>query len=123
MQLYDTKVYKTVNTCPGTLTNYQCKSSKNVFILSSMHRSVNVPILDNNKKNPDTVLSYNETKGTDDTYDQILRLYSTTSGSRRWPMHVFYNIVDMALMNSHIVYKSVIKSSISRKHFIQEVCK
>ena len=48
IQFYDNKIYKTVNTCLSTLTNYQ--SSKNVFILSSMHRSVIVPILENNKK-------------------------------------------------------------------------
>ena len=38
-------------------------------------------------------------------------------------MHVLYNVVDMALINSRIVYKSMTKSSISKKHFIQEVCK
>ena len=83
MQLYDTKVYKTVNTCPGTLTNYQCKSSKNVFILSSMYRSINILILDNKKKKLDTVISYNETKVAVYTYDQIIRLYNTKFGSCR----------------------------------------
>ena len=29
----------------------------------------------------------------------------------------------MTLINSHIVYKSLTKSSISQKHFIQKVCK
>ena len=116
-QLYDTKVYKTVNTYSATLTNYRCKSSKNVFILVAC-MEMSMSILDNNKKKSDTVVSYNETKGTVDTYEQMLRLYNTKSESRTWQMYVFYNIVDMALINSHIVYKYVTKSIISRKNFI-----
>ena len=43
------------------------------------------------------------------------------AASRRWPVHVFYNVVDMALINSWILYKQVFQSSISRREFIQRV--
>ena len=73
------------------------------------------------KKKPDSVLYYNKTKVGVDLYDQMTRLYSVKAASRRWPVHVFYNAVDMALINSWILYKQVCQSSISRREFIQRV--
>ena len=51
----------------------------------------------------------------------MTRLYSVKAASRRWPVHVFYNVVDMALIYSWIFYKQVCQSSISRIEFIQKV--
>ena len=56
-----------------------------------------------------------------DVLDQMVRLYSTKAASRRWPIHICYNILDMALINSWIVYCQVTNSSISRRVFIQKV--
>ena len=92
-----------------------------MLVLSSLHNSVDVPKFDNQKKKPNTILDYNKTKGAVDTYDQMLRLYSTKAASRRWPMHVFYNMIDMALINSHVLYKTITKSKYSRKQFIQKL--
>ena len=54
------------------------------------------------------------------TEDQMTRLYSVKA-ARRWPVHVIYNVVDMALINNWILYKLVCQSSISRKEFIPRV--
>ena len=53
--------------------------------------------------------------------DQMSRCYSVKAGSRRWPIHVFYNVIDMALVNSRIIYKHVCNSSINRRMFIQRI--
>ena len=56
----------------------------------------------------------------------MLRQLSTRSQTRRWPMSVFYNILDMCALNAWIIYKSVNKSSISRRDFqlslLKELC-
>ena len=49
------------------------------------------------------------------------RLYSVKAASRRWPVHVFYNVVDMALINNWILFKQVCQSCINRREFIQRV--
>ena len=36
-------------------------------------------------------------------------------------MHVFYNVLDLALINSWILYKKMIKFNISRRAFIQQM--
>ena len=48
-------------------------------------------------------------------------LYSIKAASRRWPVHVFYNVVYMVFINSWILYKQVCQSSISRREFMQRV--
>ena len=56
-----------------------------------------------------------------DLYDQMATLYSIKAASRRWPVHVFYNVVYMVFINSWILYKQVCQSSISRREFMQRV--
>ncbi|XP_035231848.1 uncharacterized protein LOC118203679 [Stegodyphus dumicola] len=101
-----------------TLTIYRCKSKKNVVILSTMHSNMFVD--DSIKKNPNTVTYYNSTKCGIDVADQMLRKYSTSSGSRRWPVHVFYNVLDIAALNAWIIFKESLGTSISRREFILE---
>ena len=59
----------------ATLTVYQGKPSKNVLLLSTVHRTVS--ILDGPKKIPESIAFYNDTKFGVDIIDQMARLYST----------------------------------------------
>ncbi|KAJ8886700.1 hypothetical protein PR048_012912 [Dryococelus australis] len=68
-----------------TLTVYQGKVNKNVIVMSTPHGN-------NEKKTPETFSYYNNTMYGVDILDQMARLYSMKSGSRRWPLHVFFNI-------------------------------
>ena len=117
--LHESSVLKTDDGI--TLTSYQCKTSKSVLLLSSLHEDVQVHMNENPKKKPETVMFYNHNKVAIDVVDQMLRKYSTRTASRRWPLHVLFNIIDMALSNSWIIYKNVCRSSISRRLFIQRV--
>ena len=39
-------------------------------------------------------------------------------GTRRWPVAVIYNILDLACMNAFVLYKEKTGDSISRRDFI-----
>ena len=104
--LHETTVLKTDDRM--TLTSYQCKASRSVFILSSLHDDVSVQQNENQKKKPETVIFYNHNKVAIDVVDQMIRKYSTRSACRRWPLHVLFNILDIALSNSWIIYKCAI---------------
>ena len=56
------------------------------------------------KKKPAMVLDYNRTKAGVDTMDQMVRTYTTKRKSRRWPMTVFYNILDVSALNSYVIW-------------------
>ncbi|XP_066961886.1 piggyBac transposable element-derived protein 4-like [Macrobrachium rosenbergii] len=111
--LHSTKILKNNNM---TLTVYQGKTNKNVLLLSTVHK--NVSVSEEGKKIPDSVKYYNETKYGVDIIDQMARLYSTKVSSRRWPLQMFYNVLDLAGINAHIVYKEVTGKKVSRSEFI-----
>ena len=91
-----------------TLTVYQCQPKKNVYVLSSLHMSVELGKSD--KKKPETVEFYDNSKcdvdvAIVDVDDRMARQYSAKEGTRRCPVAVFYNILDLAGINAFVVYK------------------
>ena len=94
-----------INVDGATLTVYQGKVNKNVLLLSTLHSTIDIET--NRKKLPKTVQFYNQTKRGVDFLDQMARRYSTRAAARRWPVHVFYNILDLATINAWIIYRGV----------------
>jgi len=103
------------------LTCYQCKKAKSVIILTTLHPDVEVSSENNTKKKPETVLFHNKTKAGVDVVDQMSRKYSVKAASRRWPVHVFYNVIHLAIINSWVLYKETCRSRISRREHMQRV--
>lgn len=100
-----------------TITGYKPKKSKCVLILSSLHKG-DISISTAPKRKPETVVYYNQNKCGVDVLDQMARFYTVKFGSRRWPMHVLFNILDLAGVNAWIIYKSVTQSNLSRRDFL-----
>ena len=82
-----------------------------------MHDSADVDT-SNEKKKPEMILFYNANKVGVDCFDQMARLYTTRSASRRWPVAVWGNILDIAAINSYVLYKIVTSNRITRRQFI-----
>jgi len=79
-----------------------------------MHPSIAIGSTE--KKLPETVSFYNNTKYGVDVIDQMARQYTTRAGSRRW---LFYNILDLALINAWILYKESTGQKISRHQYVR----
>ncbi|KAJ8889038.1 hypothetical protein PR048_008532 [Dryococelus australis] len=116
-QLYATYVHKHKDTI---LTVYQEKVNRNVILLSSLHPSVSIAEIE--KKTPETIQYYNATKFGVDIMDQMERQYSVKSVSRHWPVHVFFNMLDLACMNAWTLYEEVTGRKIKSWKFILELC-
>ena len=100
LPLYSTRIFKNEGL---TLTVYQGKPSKNVLVLSSVHKEA--PISDTHKKLPESVVYYNHTKCGVDNIDHMALLNTTKVASRRGLCGFFYNILDFAAINAKIVYR------------------
>ena len=50
---------------------------------------------------------YNETKAGVDTMDQMTRTYSCKQKTRRWPLVVFYNMLDISAINAYVIWKAL----------------
>lgn len=99
-----------------TLTIYKSKPNKQVLVFSSKHKSVKIEKDD--KRLSETITFYNNTKFGVGVTDQMARKYTVKAGSRRWPLQVFYNILDLAGINAWILYKETTGENISRKDFL-----
>jgi hypothetical protein len=114
MKLYESEFFKDDAGC--LLTIYQCKPKKNVITLSTLHD--NIFLENSEKRKPNTILSYNSTKFGVDVVDYMTREYNVKAPTRRWPVQVFYNIINLAAINAWILYKKKNHSSISRQDFL-----
>uniref|UniRef100_A0A3P9KCK2 PiggyBac transposable element-derived protein domain-containing protein n=1 Tax=Oryzias latipes TaxID=8090 RepID=A0A3P9KCK2_ORYLA len=103
----------------STLTVYAPKRKKTVCILSSMHSVVETE--DTKKKKPNTVTDYNSMKCGVDVMDQMVREYSVRSGTRRWPVGVFYNMIDIAALNAYVLYQACTGVKERRVDFLVEL--
>lgn len=86
-----------------TMVSYVPKRNKSVILLSSMHHDKATQ--DDGKRKPTIILEYNKTKGGVDLMDQKVGTYTCKRQTKRWPMVLFYNIVDIAALNAFIVFK------------------
>lgn len=82
-----------------TILQYADKKNKPVMLLSTFHHC---PATVNNK--PEIVEFYNKNKAGVDRVDQVIKFYSCKRGSRRWPLTLFYNCLDIAAYNSYVLF-------------------
>ena len=115
---FTTKVFSTTG---ATLTVYAPKRKKTVYILSSMHSEVQTE--NTTKRKPNTVTLYNSTKCGVDVMDQMVREYTVRNGTRRWPVAVFYNMIDMAALNAHVLYQACTGRQERRVDFLVELAR
>ena len=85
----------------ATLVSFTPKKNKSVVLLSTMHRDAAV---DAETKKPEIIHFYNSTKGGIDTVDQLYGNYSVSKRTRRWPLCIFFHLVNIAGVNGQILY-------------------
>ena len=67
-----------------------------------MHTSSGTTNKNTNK--PEIIQTYNATKGAVDTFDQMCQNMCANRKTKRWPMCIFYNMINMACINSYVIY-------------------
>ncbi|XP_023228246.1 uncharacterized protein LOC111628649 [Centruroides sculpturatus] len=108
----------------ATLVSYVPKKRKVVLLLSTLHQSDAIDPETGNKKKPEAITFYNATKGGVDTVDQMSGNYSVARKSQRWPLTVFYNMLNIAAINALIIVacnKNLECRPIIRRKFLKEI--
>ncbi|GFO49386.1 PiggyBac transposable element-derived protein 4 [Plakobranchus ocellatus] len=85
-----------------------CKSGqkKNVIVLSSMHSDAAIVPEKGEKNLPEVVSFYNATKGGVDCMDVMAHAMTAKRQTKRWPMLMLYNMLDLASIASLVVFRS-----------------
>ena len=105
----------------ATLVYFTPKKNKSVVLLSTMHRDAAV---DAKTKKPEIIQFYNSTKGGVDTVDQLCGNYSVSRRTRRWPLCVFFHLVNIAGVNGQILFNKTRKSvdeAQNRRQFLKNL--
>lgn len=83
------------------LLSFHQKKGKVVLLASTMHDSPTVSVSSNK---PEAIEFYNSTKGGVDTFDQLCKNYSCSRRTRRWPLAVFYGLLNAAGINAFVIW-------------------
>ena len=91
-----------------TLCAYAAKPRKTIHMITTLHHDKKIPVSDNDKRKPAVIFDYNHTKAGVDTLDQMCRMYSARSTTKRWPLVCetkdFQNLLDVAGINAQTVF-------------------
>lgn len=90
----------------GVLVSYKPKKSntKNVLCFSTLHKDKKIDESTNELAKPEIITFYNLTKGGVDVVDQMKSNYSVSRVSCRWPLTVFFTLLNVGGINAHIIY-------------------
>jgi hypothetical protein len=102
-----------------TLVSYSPKKGKAVILLSMMHHSV----ADNQQTGkPEMIMDYNATKGGVDTVDQLCSRYTVQRSTRRWPLSVFFGLLDIIGINAMVIIKLNTPATLcNRRYFLEQL--
>lgn len=103
------------------LVSYVPKKGKNVLLLSTMHDNADIDVENGNRHKPEIISFYNKTKGGVDVVDQLKMEYDVSRISRRWPLTIFFTLLNIAGINSQIIYKSNINITMCRRTFLKTI--
>ncbi|XP_033229746.1 piggyBac transposable element-derived protein 4-like [Belonocnema kinseyi] len=81
----------------NTLVSHCPKRNNVVLLLPSLHKNRRI---DENTRKPEIIDLYDHTKGETDTFDQMIHAYTTARATLRWPLRLFYGMLNQAGINS-----------------------
>lgn len=84
-----------------TLVSYIPKKSRNALLVSSLYHDDKI---DETTGKLEMIVDYNSIKGGMDTLHKMCAAYHCSTNTSRWPMTVFYALLNMGGVNSMVVY-------------------
>lgn len=105
-----------------TIVSYIPKKYRNVNLISSLHHDDRIDPSTAEKCKPDIITYYNHTKGGVDNLDKLSATYNVARNTRRWPMVIFFSMMNMAGVNSQIIFACNNKTyKIERRSFLRDI--
>lgn len=103
------------------LTSYVPRKNKCVLLVSSMHESKAIDESTGEQKKPELITYYNVHKSGVDTADQMCATYSVQRNTQRWPMIIFYAMLNLGGINSLVIHLGNHLESMPRRVFLKKL--
>lgn len=91
--------------------------------MSSLHNSGDIDEDSGLRKSPEITTFYNLTKGAVDVVDELKGAYSVSQETRRWPIVIFYALLNMGGINSQIIYRENTGNKLTRRSYLNQLGK
>lgn len=104
-----------------TLVSHVPKKNKIVLLMSSLHHDDNIDESTGEKKKPEINTYYNLTKCGVDVADELSASYNACRNSKKWPLTIFYSILNMSAINGAIIYRINSNSNQKRRHYLKNL--
>ena len=105
------------------LVSYAPKPKKTVILVSTLHVDKEIHPDSGEQQKPSLITFYNATKGGVDTADQMCATYNVARNIKRWPMVVFFAMLNVAGINSQVIYLGNRLGTIKRRIFLKMLSK
>ncbi|XP_072383022.1 uncharacterized protein [Diabrotica undecimpunctata] len=103
------------------MVSYVPKKSKSVVLIFSIHNDDAIDEDTGDKRKTVMITDYNNTKVGVNMVDQLCQNYNVARNTRRWPMVVFYNLLNISHINALCVYMANHpKQKIKRSDFLEK---
>lgn len=103
-----------------TIASYVPKKNKAVILISTMHNDDAIDHDTGDDQKPEMVTFYNRTKIGVDLVDQLCQNYNVARNTHRWPMVVFFDLLNISAINALTIYKlNSINKTVKRREFIE----
>lgn len=97
------------------------KNKKNVLMISTLHNDDRIDPTTGTNAKPEIITFYNKTKGGVDVVDRLKEEYSVARVACRWPLRLFFTILNIAGINSQIIYKENTGIIITRRDYLKQL--
>ncbi|CAH2088897.1 unnamed protein product [Euphydryas editha] len=106
----------------ATLVSYVPKRGKVVLVVSSMHHDAKIDEQTGEDKKPEIITDYNTLKCGVDVVDQMTGIYSVSRRTQRWPLCIFFGLLNIGGLNAYIIHNAMVPSDDSpRRDFIKSL--
>ena len=105
-----------------SLVSYIPRKGKCVLVVSSLHDSNKIDEDTGVQRKPKIITFYNLTKGGVDTVDHLASSYDVARNTKRWPMVVFYGLLNVAAINAFVINTSNENTDkVNRRIFLKQL--
>lgn len=104
-----------------TLVSHIPKKNKVVLLISSLHHDDSIDSSTGEKKKPEINTYYNTTKCGVDVADELSATYDVCRNSKKWPLTIFYAVLNMAAINGLILHRINNESNQKRRRYLKNL--
>lgn len=104
-----------------TLVSYLPKKGKLVVWVSSMHHDEAIDPQSGDDRETEIITFYSVTKGAVDAVNKMCASYSVSKKSSRWPLTLFYSILNVSRINAQVILASNLRVTEKRRAFLKRL--